>query len=279
MDRTVREFDLELEDGRTLHGYDRPPWGTPTRRAVYWHGGTPNLGAPPEPLFALSDRLGIRWLGHDRPGYGTSTPWAGRTVATAATDAATVADALGVEVFATMGHSGGGPHALACAALLPGRVTAAVTIAGPAPFSTSRFDPFADMADPGALRAAADGRVARELYERTAEERMPPFTPADWVALDGDWSWVLDVVRPALEGGPWAKIDDDVALAGDWDFMPQMITRPVLVLHGSVDAMIPVTHARALKRLIGTARLEIAEGESHVSVLTRAPSALEWLLI
>lgn len=279
MDSSVYDFDLELADGRTLHCYDRLPAGGTTRRAVYWHGGTPNLGAPPEPLFELGDRLGIRWLGHDRPGYGDSTRWPGRTVASVAPDVATVADALGVEAFATMGHSGGGPHALACAALLPGRITAAVAISGPAPFATPGFDPFAGMADPGSLAAAAAGRAARELYEESAEETEPPFTAADWETLAGDWSWFMDVVGPAMASGPGPVIDDDVATAGDWGFRPQSITRPVLILHGTDDLMVPAPHARSLAKLIGPARLELVEGAGHLSVLARAPAALEWLVL
>ena len=68
----MREIDVQLDDGRTLHGYDRAPDGTPIALTVLWHHGTPNIGTPPAPLFAASDRLGIRWLGYDRPGYGGS---------------------------------------------------------------------------------------------------------------------------------------------------------------------------------------------------------------
>jgi pimeloyl-ACP methyl ester carboxylesterase len=74
---------------------------------------------------------GIRSVSHDRPGYGGSTPHPGRDVASAAADVASIADALGIDQFAVMGDSGGGPHALACAAVLPGRVLAMVCMSGP----------------------------------------------------------------------------------------------------------------------------------------------------
>ena len=70
----VTEVELELGDGRTLHVYDTGANDTDGRLAVFWHHGTPNIGAPPEPLFPAADRLGIRWVSYDRPGYGGSTP-------------------------------------------------------------------------------------------------------------------------------------------------------------------------------------------------------------
>lgn len=95
-----------------------------------WQHGTPQTGTPPEPLVALP---GVRWLSVDRPGYGGSSPRPGRSVADAAADTAALADAVGVDRFAVLGASGGGPHALACAAALPDRITGVVSIAGVAP--------------------------------------------------------------------------------------------------------------------------------------------------
>jgi pimeloyl-ACP methyl ester carboxylesterase len=275
MDATVREFDLQLRDGRNLHCYDRTPDGR-TRLAVHWHHGSPNLGAPPEPLFALSDRLGVRWLGHDRPGYGSSTPSPGRSIGADAADVAALADALDIDRFAVMGHSGGGPHALAAAALLTDRVSRVVAMSGPAPYDDA-FDFFAGMADPGELRAATAGRAARAAYEAAAEEAPPVFTEADWAALEGDWAWVLDVVRPAMAAGPEALIDDDVATVSDWGFRPASIRQPVLLVHGGEDRMVPVSHARRLHELIAAAELTIADADGHVSVLAQAPAALSWL--
>ena len=130
----VTETDLELGDGRTLHAYDTGANDAAGRLAVFWHHGSPNIGAPPEPLFSAADRLGIRWVSYDRPGYGGSTPRPGRDVASAADDASAVADALSIDRFAVMGHSSGGSHALACAALLQDRVLGVVVVAGMAPF-------------------------------------------------------------------------------------------------------------------------------------------------
>src|ERR671911_2211559 len=158
----VTETDLKLGDGRTLHVYDTGADGADGRLAVFWHHGTPNIGAPPEPLFAAAARLGIRWVSYDRPGYGGSSPYRDRDVASAADYVSCVADAPGIDRFAVMGHSGGGPHALACGALLPDRVLGVVVVAGLTPFGAEGLDWFAGMAASGAasLRAAAAGRAA-----------------------------------------------------------------------------------------------------------------------
>src|SRR5580693_3229704 len=122
----VTEADLELRDGRTLHYYDTGDGAGDGRVAVFWLHGTPNIGTPPVPLFTAAARSGLRWVSYDRPAYGGSSPLPNRDVAAAAVDVAAIADALGIDRFAVLGHSGGGPHALGCGALLPGRVLAVV---------------------------------------------------------------------------------------------------------------------------------------------------------
>jgi pimeloyl-ACP methyl ester carboxylesterase len=160
--RMVIETDLVLGDGRTLHAYDAVADGAEGRLAVFWHHGTPNVGGPPEPLFPAAARSGIRWVSYDRPGYGGSTPHPGRDMASTAADVASVADALGIERFAVMGHSGGAAHALACAALLPQRVLAAVCASGLAPYHAEGLDWFAGMGAAGAaeLRCRQGTRAA-----------------------------------------------------------------------------------------------------------------------
>jgi pimeloyl-ACP methyl ester carboxylesterase len=115
----VKELDLELADGRTLHVYDRDGDDRDGRLALFWHHGTPNIGAPPEPLFPAADQLGVRWVSYDRPGYGGSTPDPGRNLASAAELVSSVADGLGIDRFALMGHSGGGSHASPAACSCP----------------------------------------------------------------------------------------------------------------------------------------------------------------
>jgi pimeloyl-ACP methyl ester carboxylesterase len=272
----LTETDLELGDGRTLHVYDT---GGDGRLTVVWHHGTPNIGTPPEPLFPVSDRLGIRWVSYDRPGYGGSTPAPGRDVASAAAYTAAVADALGVDRFAVMGHSGGGSHALACGALLPERVHAVVSVSGMAPYGAAELDWFAGMSPVGvaSLTAAVEGRAAKEAYEASASEEDPGFIPADHAALSGSWSWFGSVVGPAVEGGPGGLIDDDLAHVAPWGFDPAQVTVPVLVLHGDRDRMVPSSHGQWLAKRIPSAELRLGPDDGHISVLDSAGAALDWL--
>ena len=275
----MKEWDLALDHGHTLHVYEQAPPGD-EGLAVFWLHGTPNIGLPPEPLFANAARLGLRWIGYDRPGYGTSSARAGRDIASAARDVAQIADRLGIGSFAVMGHSGGGPHALACAALLPGRVLAAVSIAGLAPHGAEGLDWFAGMQPSAAagLRAALAGRAAKAAHEASAPEfDRASFTGADWATLAGPWAWLERVVGPGMANGPEGLIDDDMAYVRPWGFDCSQVSRPLLLLHGGQDRMVPVGHGQWLARHCPSAALWQLPGDGHLSVLHAAPRALDWL--
>jgi pimeloyl-ACP methyl ester carboxylesterase len=137
----VAERQLAI-GGRRLTIYDE---GDPDGPAILIHHGTPAAGPLYSGWVEDANARGARLVGYDRPGYGASTAASGRTVGDAALDAASLMDALGVQQFATWGISGGGPHALACAALLPDRVTAACSIAGVAPFDADGLNYFSGM--------------------------------------------------------------------------------------------------------------------------------------
>ncbi|MBB5376293.1 pimeloyl-ACP methyl ester carboxylesterase [Deinococcus metalli] len=273
----VTETALTLQNGATLHVYDTGPAdGFP----VVWHHGTPNIGAPPEPLFGAATRLGLRFVAYDRPGYGGSTPRPDRPVASAAFDVLALADALELDHYSVLGHSGGSPHALASAALHPDRVVAAVSIAGLAPFTVGGLEWFAGMYAGGqaTLRAAAAGRAAKEAYEATEPPFDPQmFTPADHAALNGPWSWLNAVVGPAMQSGPAPLIDDDLAYVRPWGFDPADIRVPVLLLHGLHDRVVPATHSEWLAHHIPRAELRLTPDDGHLSILNHAESALEWI--
>lgn len=278
--RLVTETDLELSDGRRLHIYDRSPDDVEARLVVFWHHGTPNLGAPPEPFFRAASQHGIRWVSHDRPGYGGSTSDPGRNLSAVAADVSSIADALGIDRFAVMGHSGGATHALACSALMPESVLGAVCVSALAPFQADGLDWFAGMWAGGAaeLRAAAAGRAA--LEQLLASETFDPemFTPADRAALAGEWSWLGVIAGKALQGGVGGMVDDDLAYVASWGFEPQQIHSPVLFLHGGQDRIAPLSHGRWLARHIRSAELWLRPDDGHISVLGSGDEALAWLV-
>ncbi|WP_420595419.1 alpha/beta fold hydrolase [Deinococcus sp.] len=275
----VTQADLTLADGRTLHIYDTGTDAAVGQLAVFWQHGTPNIGAPPEPLLVNAERLGLRFVSHDRPGYGSSSSQPGRDVASAASDVASIADALGIERFAVMGHSGGGPHALACAALLLERVVGAISMAGLAPFGAAGLDWFGGMYPGGAaeLRAATEGRAALAACLESGEYDLGMFTAADHAALSGTWSWLNSVVRAAQASGPGPMIDDDLAYVAPWGADPERIICPVLLLHGSQDRVVSSTHSQWLASHCASAELRLSPDDGHLSVLNAAASALEWL--
>jgi pimeloyl-ACP methyl ester carboxylesterase len=284
----VTEADIRLADGRTLHAYDTPadgiassPGAPGSAVAVFWLHGSPNIGSPPEPLFAAAEANGLRWVSYDRPGYGGSGPYDGRTVASAAADVAAIADALGIGRFAVLGHSGGGPHALACAALLPERVIAAVSVSAPAPADADGLDWFAGQS-PGIAaenRAAARGRAALEAHWAAAEpEDMSAFfTEPDLAALGGSWSWLAGVAAQAMEQGNEGFAEDVLAGARPWGFRPAAIGVPVLIMHGADDKMVPHTHGQWLAAHCPAAESRIVPDAGHITVLDSAPQALAWL--
>lgn len=272
----VTETELVLAGGRTLHVHDT---GGPARLTVFWHHGTPNTGAPPGPLLPLARELGVRFVSYDRPGYRSSTPVPERSVGNAAECVEAVAEALGIGEFALMGHSGGSSHALACAALRPDRVLAVASMAAVAPFDADGLDWFGGMAAASAasLRAAGEGRAAKEKHEAAAEFDPDVFTAEDFAVLHGSWSWLDEVVRAALAHGPGGLIDDDLAYVRPWGADPARITAPVLLLHGEQDRMIPAAHSAWLAGRCPDAEYRPVPGAGHLSVLQHAADALAWL--
>jgi pimeloyl-ACP methyl ester carboxylesterase len=272
----VRQQDVKLADGRTLRAYDAGG-GAQDAFTVVWHHGSPQSGAPPAPLLAAAARRGIRLVSYGRPSYGGSSPQPGRVVASAAADTARIADALGVDRFAVMGASGGGPHALACAALLGARVTGVVCLASLAPL-TEDFDWFAGMVAPGGLRAAMAGRAARARYAETDEFDEASFTVADWATLAGTWSWLGDDAGHAGEQWPDGLVDDDVAFVVPWGFEPADVAAPVLLAQGSEDRVVPAAHAHWLLGRCPVPELWLRPRDGHVSILDACPLAMDWLL-
>ena len=271
----ITEFEVERAGG-VLHAYDSGGDAAGPLTLV-WHHGSPQTGAPLDPVLSAAAARGIRVVSYGRPSYGGSTARPGRDIASASADVVAIADALGLDRLAMMGASGGGPHALAPAALAPERVAGVVTLGGPAPF-TDQFDWFAGMAAPAALRAALDGRVARAAFAEHDEFDPEQFVAADYAALEGDWASLGADVARSEAFGPGGLVDDDVALAAPWGFELGDVRTPVLVVQGGDDRVIPPSHGEWLARRIPGAELWLRPADGHISVLDAVPDALDWLL-
>ena len=209
-------------------------------------------------------------MSYDRPGYGGSTPYRDRDVASAANYVSCVADSLGIDRFAVVGHSGGGPHALACGALLQERVLGVVSVAGMAPFSAEGSTGLRGMSDSGvaSLLAAVEGRAAKESYEASGAEYEPEmFTPEDHAALSGAWSWVLSR-QPGRGGRTGGLIDDDLAYVAPWGFDPARVVARSSSC--SRDRVVPSSHGEWLARRCPSAELWLSPNDGHISILNSA---------
>ena len=270
-------MELPLPDDRRLVAYDMGEPDGGSRLVVLWHHGSPQSGRILEPIADAAAPRGIRVVSFARAAYGGSTRNVGRDVASVGIDAEHLVDALGIERFAVMGASGGGPHALACAARMPGRVAAVATFASPAPFTAS-FDWFAGMQTPAALRAALSGLEARTAYAETDEFDPAQFVAADWATLAGPWKALGADAGREGEAGSDGLIDDDVAFASPWGFDRAEVVAPVLLVQGGLDRVIPPSHAQHLLSELSDAQLWLRPHDGHVSVLEAVPVAMDWLL-
>jgi pimeloyl-ACP methyl ester carboxylesterase len=272
----MQELRLARPAGGVLHAYDTGPTHRADELVVFWHGGTPNTGEPPAPLVALAAERGLRLIGADRPGYGGTDRDADAGVADVVPDVLAVADAVGVERFAVLGHSGGGPRVLACAALLPERVLASIAISSPAPADAAGLDRFAGMAAGivAEQRAVGAGRAAllAELTGSAFDESA--FTASDHAALEGPWGWLGASVQAALAGGLEPEVDDLLAAGRPWGFDLASVHVRVLIAHGADDRMVPAAHGAWLAAHLPGAELRLIPEAGHISVLADLPHLL-----
>jgi pimeloyl-ACP methyl ester carboxylesterase len=286
----VTQRQLAIE-GRELTVYDE---GDPAGPAILVHHGTPGAGPPYADWVKDANARGARLIAYDRPGYGASTGAPGRTIAAAALDAAAIMDTLGVQRFATWGVSGGGPHALACAALLPDQVTAACSIAGVGPFDADGLNYFTGMGHDnlvefglamagrehiGPFATAAAAEMLEHLEDLAASIQTLVSEP-DRIALSGPiGEWWADSLGVSFSTGADGWIDDDLAFVMPFGFDLAAVSRPTLVVHGHLDLFVPISHGQWLGRAVPGAESWLLADEAHLSLLTnRVSSVHEWLL-
>jgi pimeloyl-ACP methyl ester carboxylesterase len=278
---------VELPDGRTLEYLIE---GEADRPALVLHHGTPGGATRSALLNDAALRLGFRVLTPGRPGYGGSTPHPGRRVADVAPDIAALLSALGIDDFVTLGWSGGGPHALACAALLPDRCRGAVSMAGVAPYGVPGLDWLAGMGEENVAEfgAALAGPSQLSEFMTAAEPAFAHVTPETVISAFGDL--ISDVDKKALEGPMAAFLaesarhalstgiagwrDDDLAFTADWGFDPAAITVPVSIWQGDQDRMVPFTHGQWLSAHIPGADSHLVPGEGHLSLINEIDAML-----
>ena len=214
-------------------------------------------------------------------------------MADVAADVLTIADAYGLDRFAVVGRSGGGPHALACAALLPERLTRAAVLVGIAPRGAEGLDWYDGMSQSNILEhtAAANGYAGlAALTEATAravradpasllarlQAEMPD--PDRRVVADrGIRAMLLETYAEALRTSAYGWIDDALAFYSPWGFDPATITVPVLLWHGASDNLSPVSHARWLADRIPSAAVVVQAGAAHFGAIDVLPDILRWL--
>jgi pimeloyl-ACP methyl ester carboxylesterase len=278
-------------DGRDLAvGAADVPDGFP----LLLHAGSPGSRVLSEARVELAAEHGFRLLSYDRPGYGLSTSRPGRRVADGAADAAAIADAFGYDRFVTWGFSGGGPFALACAALIPGRVAAACVFASLGPrgrpgldFAAGRPPKFSDEID---LFFTDQDAARRKYHDEGVEFLAASSRPEFWMELWGDRAGT-DVAHGQELAEDLASNMDEAARQGDlgwwedwgaylhpWGFDLGDISCPVQLWHGEQDNAAPVVHGRWLADQLHTAEVHILAGEDHSTIeVDHASDALRWL--
>jgi pimeloyl-ACP methyl ester carboxylesterase len=286
------EFHVELPDGRRLQVTVD---GDPNGPVVIIHHGTPSGAVFHPPWVEDAHAKGLRLALYARAGYGTSTRKAGRVVADAATDAAAVADALDAPRFLTWGLSGGGPHALACAALLPDRVVAAATLSGVAPYDAEGLDFLAGMGEgnitefgivveqgEAGIRPLATEELAGMANASVEElvEQMTPFCSAVDIRelRDGFGATMVAQTYDGSRLGPDGWIDDDLAFVRPWGFDLADIRVPVLLKQGREDLMVPLGHGEWLAAHIPEVDARFADTDGHLTPVTSGIGEVhQWL--
>jgi pimeloyl-ACP methyl ester carboxylesterase len=249
-------------DGRTIAYEVR---GVTDGIPVFGIHGTPGSRLEHYPIGDPYTEAGVCFVTCDRAGYGRSSRLPGRSVVDCVSDIVAVADAMGWGTFAAWGGSGGGPHVLACAALLPDRVTRAICDVGIAPWDAEGLDYMDGMVEGNiaefteatrgetALRALIEPEAVATMermsgdmrdvfgpdYPLSEEDREVLGKPEFGQALREDF---IEALRQGVDG--W--VDDDLAFVKPWGFDIADIAIPVKVRYGPEDTLVPPGHGRWL---------------------------------
>jgi pimeloyl-ACP methyl ester carboxylesterase len=268
--------------------------GRPDGKPVLIHHGSPGSRLLVDDWVSDATEDGVRLIGYDRPGYGRSTPDPARTVADCAADVRAIAAALGYDRIAMWGISGGGPHALACAAMLPDLVCAVASLASIAPYGSPDLDYFTDMGQDNVDdiqlflrdRAAAHEKLASDregLLQATAETVTAGIesliSPADAAALrSGLDEYLLRSMQLGLEPGDEGWWEDCRVHVEDWGFSFDDIAVPVQLWHGRNDKFVPFQHGEWLAEQIPGVEAHLSDDDGHLTLLFKLRAIHAWLL-
>jgi pimeloyl-ACP methyl ester carboxylesterase len=257
---------------------------------LLFHCGTPGSGLPFGAFVETLATRGLRYVSFNRPGYGSSTRWPGRSVADVVEDAAAVLDHLGADRAHVVGWSGGGPHALACAALMPERVIGTAIIAGVAPYPAEGLDWMAGMGaenveEFNAALAGPDRLIefkerAWPLFRGISGEEVSSalgdlVDHVDRSSIRDDFAdWLAAVMREGLRESYWGWFDDDMAFAKPWGFDLGEIHTPVHIWQGAHDRMVPFGHGEWLVRHVGSACAHLHPQHGHLTLAVDSMPAI-----
>lgn len=271
---------FKLSDGRRIQFLDS---GAKHGKVLVAHHGTPSESGIWQIWDQTASQLGVRLVSVTRPGYGESDTRPGRKVSDIVSDVGQLLDYLDVDSFMTLGWSGGGPHALACAALLKDRCRSAGTLAGIAPPGAAGLEFLEGMGIENVQEfgAAMKGEAALSEWMKTEGAAYRTITsdslyaafgsllpPIDQKALTGELAGALaETIRLALKNGFQGWIDDDLAFVKPWGFDVQDISVPTVVWQGHLDKMVPITHGRWLSERIKKCVARLGSDDGHISLV------------
>ncbi len=276
---------VKHSDGRQIN-YECSGPVDPGADVLVFHHGQPGAALLWDGLVAAAGEHGWPVVVLSRPGYATSTRKVGRSVADAASDVTEVLDHLGAGRFVAAGWSGGGPHAIACGALLPTRCAAVATIAGVAPYDgvtdldwTAGMGP-ENVAEFEALIAGDPELEARveELVkslediggDQLIEALGGLLSEPDKAVLHGEFAeFMARWLRLSASTGSKGYWDDDQAFIQPWGFELADISVPVAVWRADLDLMVPPSHGEWLASHVPGATGFLRQGEGHISLMSR----------
>lgn len=285
------EHRITLRDGRTLAAAE---WGDPKGVPFISMHGTPGgrIGWWKDPT--IYHRYGLRRITFDRAGYGESSRHRGRSVVDDVADVEQLADALGIDRFVAAGGSGGGPHVLAAAALLPDRVIRCQAAVSVAPYEAFGDDWVVGMTEGNVVEFTAARRGEGAVTELCTDLRVMSLSRLregrlDWMGDDYDLSdadreqmqkhFVRSRAHVAngLAGSADGWIDDNLAMVKPWGFDVETIRVPVLLTYGRTDVLVPAAHGDWLAAHIPNVTVWVDEESGHLGDDDQIEREYAWL--